>query len=280
MLASLRVENHLNFVGASLSGLAVSRFSRVALIFLAATQLGTSKSFNSAALRSRTPAAPSSNIVIGLVGGFVKHDNPRHGPVQLAEKIHRAFPENTYVEVFENRRRKQAFATILRLLDTNRDGILSAEEKARARIILFGHSWGAASAVLLARDLQRKGIPILLTVQVDSVAKLWQNDSIIPNNVAEAINFYQPHGILHGRAQITAADPAATQILGNYRIDYKQAPVFCPDAGWFDRFFTPSHMQSECDPHVWRQIEAMVRDRLSASATSANRSITSLSQHP
>ena len=33
-----------------------------------------------------------------------------------------------------------------------------------------------------------------------------------------------------------------------------------------DRFFTPDHMQSECDPRVWSQIEDMVRQRLSAPA--------------
>ena len=81
--------------------------------------------------------------------------------------------------------------SLFSLLDTNHDGVLSADEKSRARIILFGHSWGAAAAVMLARDLRREGIPVLLTVQVDSVAKMWQNDSIIPDNVAEAVNFYQ-----------------------------------------------------------------------------------------
>ena len=111
---------------------------------------------------------------------------------------------------------------------SNHDGVLSAEEKARARIILFGHSWGASAAVLLARDLRREGVPVLLTVQVDSVAKVWQNDSVIPDNVAEAVNFYQPHGFIHGRARITAADPAKTEILGNYRTDYKKNPVVVP----------------------------------------------------
>ena len=101
---------------------------------------------------------------------------------------------------------------------------------------------------MLARDLRRAGVPVLLTVQVDSVAKLWQNDSVIPDNVSEAVNFYQPHGFVHGRAQIMAADPARTDILGNYRIDYRKEPVQCPQASWFDRVFTPDHMQSVVRP--------------------------------
>jgi hypothetical protein len=200
--------------------------------------------------------------VIGFVGGFVGHDNQHHGPVRLAQRIRPAFPKDTYVGVFENRRRKRAYDTVIRLLDTNRDGILSAEERARARIILFGQSWGAAAAVLLARDLHHLGVPVLLTVQVDSVAKTWQNDAVIPDNVAQAVNFYQPHGLIHGRKKITAADPARTEILGNYLTDYRKTPVECPQASWFDRVFTPGHMQTECDPRLWSQIETMVRERL------------------
>jgi hypothetical protein len=202
--------------------------------------------------------------VVGFVGGFVSHDNPHHGPVKFAKQIRSTVPQGTYVRVFENRHRKQAYAAILHLLDANHDGVLSAEEKSRARIILFGQSWGASAAVLLARDLRSKGISVLLTVQVDSVAKLWQNDSVIPDNVAQAINFYQPHGIIHGQPQIVAADPSKTQILGNYLIDYKKTPIECPDAAWAYRFFTPDHMQSECDPHLWSQIETLVRGRLSS----------------
>jgi pimeloyl-ACP methyl ester carboxylesterase len=218
---------------------------------------------------SPNPATTPSNIVIGFVGGFVNHDSSNHGPVQLAQQIQRAVPRDTYVRVFENRRRKQAYEAILRLLDTNHDGILSLAEKTRARIILFGHSWGASAAVLLARDLRRQGVPVLLTVQVDSVAKLWQNDSVIPDNVAEAVNFYQPHGIVHGRARITAADPAKTEILGNYRFDYRKNPVECENYSWWYRNFTPGHMQSECDPHLWSQVENMVLQRLAPPATTA-----------
>lgn len=218
---------------------------------------------------SPNSAASSSNIVIGFVGGFVSHDSPNHGPIQLAQQIRRTVPKDTYVRMFENRRRRQAYEAVLRLLDTNHDGILSHAEKTRARIILFGHSWGASAAVMLARDLRRVGVPVLLTVQVDSVAKLWQNDSVIPDNVAEAVNFYQPHGLVHGRARITAADPAKTEILGNYRFDYRKNPVQCEKYSWWDRNFTPSHMQSECDTHLWSQVENIVLQHLAPSATTA-----------
>jgi len=205
------------------------------------------------------PQSEPSYIVLGFVGGFVSHDAFDHRPVQLAQRIGQSAPKNAVVRVFENRRRKAAYSTIVRLLDRDHDGILSDAEKSQARIILFGHSWGAAAAVLLARDLNRAGIPVLLTIQVDSVAKFWQNDSIIPANVAAAANFYQPHGFVRGRSEITAADPSRTQILGNFRFDYKTQRVRCEGVSWYDRFFTPGHAQSECDPKLWGQVEALIR---------------------
>jgi hypothetical protein len=203
-----------------------------------------------------------SYILVGFVGGFVRHTNAHHGPVQTAQRLQQDSPKNTYVEVFENRHRKAALKTILHLLDTNRDGVLTDQEKAAAHIMLFGHSWGASAVVVLARELERIGIPVMLTVQVDSVPKLWQNDEIIPDNVAAAVNFYQPHGVIHGRSAIKAADDSKTRILGNYLFDYRKSPVRCEGYSWFGRYVTPSHMQSECDPHIWSQVENLILERM------------------
>jgi hypothetical protein len=203
-----------------------------------------------------------SSIVIGFVGGFVRHNNPHHGPVIFAQRLQKTPVTGTYVQVFENRHQQAAYNTIVRLLDRNHDGVLSEDEKSQARIILYGQSWGASTVLLLARELNRAGIPVLLTVQVDTVAKLWRDDKTIPPNVAAAANFYQPHGIVRGQRHIVAADPSRTQILGNFLFDYRQTPVKCDGYSWLDRIVTPSHMQSECDPRLWTQIEDLVRQHL------------------
>lgn len=213
-----------------------------------------------AAVKPAEPQPPY--ILVGFVGGFVRHNNPHHGPVVLAKNMQRFSPTNSFIQVFENRHRKSAYKAILRQLDTNHDRILSRAEKSHARIILFGQSWGASAVVLLARDLDRAGIPVLLTVQVDSIAKPWQDDDLIPDNVSQAANFYQPHGLLHGQKIIRAVDASKTKILGNYRFDYKVSPVKCEGMSWIDRKITPDHMQSECDPHLWSQVESLVRQRL------------------
>jgi pimeloyl-ACP methyl ester carboxylesterase len=209
-----------------------------------------------------TSTSPPSYILVGFVGGFVRHDNPNQGPVQFAKRTQRTLPRNSYVHVFENRHRKTAYNTIMKLLDGDRNGSLSDREKSQAHIILFGHSWGASAVVLLARELDRVGVPVLLTVQVDSVRKPWQHDDVIPENVAAAANFYQPHGFIHGLPAIRAANDAKTQIIGNFRFDYRESPVKCELTSWFDRTFTPDHMQSDCDPHLWQQVDNLVRQRL------------------
>jgi hypothetical protein len=201
-------------------------------------------------------------IVTGFVGGFVKHDNLVHGTVQLAGRLRNEYPSGVHIEVFENRRREKAHEEIIKLLDTNHDARLSSEEKQDARIIIYGMSWGASEAVMLARQLERDGIPVLLTIQVDSIAKMGESDELIPANVSDAANFYQPNGALHGRPKIRAADEARTRILGNFRFDYKLKPVRCDKYPWYDRVFAKTHTEMECDPVVWNQVESLIRSKL------------------
>jgi hypothetical protein len=201
-------------------------------------------------------------IVIGFVGGFIKHDNLVHSEVQLAARLREAYPVGVDVETFESYHGGKARKKILNLLDTNHDGILTHDEKLNSRIIIYGHSWGGSQAIALARELEKDGIPVLLTIQVDSISKIHQNDAIIPANVAQAANFYQPDGLLHGQSNIRAADPAGTSIIGNFRFDYKTSPYKCIQYPWYDRIFGKSHTQIECDLGVWTQAESLIRSNL------------------
>src|SRR3989442_14557875 len=172
----------------------IQAFSLLCLILFSPGQSGFARPATSSDSSTISPV-----IVIGFMGGFVKHDNAVHSGVQLAAHLRQDYASGVYVEVFENRRREKARQEILRLLSKNHDGTLTAEEKQNARVIIYGMSWGASETVTLARELERDGIPVLLTVQVDSISKIRQNDAVIPANVAEAANFYQPSGLLHGQ---------------------------------------------------------------------------------
>jgi hypothetical protein len=216
-----------------------------------------------------TPAGVSSAppvIVIGFVGGFVHHDDRVHTEVQLIERLREEYASAVFVQMFENHRGKQAHQAVLRLLHPSHEGTLSPEQKQNARIIIFGHSWGASETIELARQLEKDGIPVVLTIQVDSVSKRGENDAVIPGNVSQAVNFYQLDGMLHGRSEIRAANPARTRILGNFRSDYKTKPFSCGQYPWWDRLIMKPHIQIECDPAVWNQVESLIRSNLSLEA--------------
>jgi hypothetical protein len=210
-----------------------------------------------------TSAAPAA-IIFGFVGGFIKHDDPVHGEVQLAARLRREYAAAADVETFENRNGDKAYQRILALLDAEHTGTLTSAEKNSARIILYGHSWGGSEAITLARRLGKIGVPVLLTIQVDSVDKLGETDDVIPSNVAEAVNFYQSDGFLRGEHEIRAADATRTKILGNVRFSYDSTPYNCAHYPWYARIFMKSHTQIECDARVWNQVESLIRSRLSS----------------
>jgi hypothetical protein len=221
----------------------------------------------SRASSASSAASPSSQteppvIVIGFLGGFVRHDEPHHPEVQLIQDLRYEYPKEVYFDLFENRKVGVAYNTILKLLDAKEGDALSDEQKGRARIVLFGHSWGASAVVSLSRKLERAGIPVMLTIQIDSVAKPFHNDWLIPANVLEAVNFYQTHGLIHGRRKIAAADPAHTTILGNFRWEYKGEPAECHGFSWRGRLLSKGHTQIECDHKIWLQVKALMARHL------------------
>jgi hypothetical protein len=243
------------------------RFVRIAVLTLVAVLTFGSTCPAQSLIEAGSRTIPPT-IVVGFVGGFVKHDNLFHGEVQLAARLRQAYPIGLDVEMFENHDGEIALKRVLGLLDTNHDGTLVPQEKQSARIIIYGHSWGASEGIALARELQTKGVPVLLTIQVDSVSKMHENGAVIPANVARAVNFYQPDGLIHGRSSIRAADPTRTNIIGNFRFDYKASAYNCAGYPWFDRIFMKSHIQIECDANVWNQAESLIRSALPVSIRS------------
>ena len=241
-------------------GFSVIQYSgSVFLAFIFVTRLAAAGGEIPAALPAKA-FAPA--IVIGFVGGRVAHNNAAHSEFQLARRLRQDYPEGVDVILYENRRSRQAHQQILRLLDVDHSGTVSAEEKLGARIAIYGHSWGASETVTLARALGKEGIPVLLTVQVDSIRKPGENDESIPANVAQAVNFYQRQGLFRGRSRIRAADASRTEILGNFQLDYRNNLVDLGGYPWYARAFMKSHIEIESDPSVWGKVESLIRSKL------------------
>jgi hypothetical protein len=96
-------------------------------------------------------------IVIGFVGGFARPDDQGHPEVQFAEYLRDLYRPDMHAEVFGNHDGKKALHEVLRLLDRDGNGNPSSTEREHAKIIIYGHSWGATETVVFARELAKEG---------------------------------------------------------------------------------------------------------------------------
>ena len=211
-------------------------------------------------------------IVIGFLGGFARAGDPKHPEVWFGAWLRERYASAVQVSVLSNHQQRRAMAEVLRVLDADHDGVLTSEEKKQARIILYGHSWGASEAAAFARELEPLGIPVLLTIQIDIVPKPGQKPLLIPANVEGAINFFQneSEGVLHGRSRVVAQDPKRTKIIGNVHMTYDGLRVDCRNYPWFARTFNKPHHEIENDARVWNQIATVIDARLSSLKSSTD----------
>ncbi len=206
--------------------------------------------------------APVRNaIIIGFVGGFVSPGDTKHPEVEFAAYLRDRYP-TIHAEVFGNHHGRKALHRLVDFLDTNHDGVLSSLEKEQSTVILYGHSWGATETAEFARELNRRGIPVALTIQVDTIGKPGHKHSAISPNVATAINFYQSRGPLHGQPEIVATDPQRTKILGNFHMTYEDRPINCDNYSWYSRTINKPHHEIENDFRVWDQIASLIDSTL------------------
>lgn len=209
-------------------------------------------------LTTPTPLPPGSTLAIGFLGGYDRWDDDHRSVRRLVLEL-REQP-GVYAESISNHNRALAMKLIRRALDANRDGKLEPKERSAARIILFGQSWGGAATIDTARELEKMGIPVLLTVQVDSVGL---EDAVIPPNVRAALNYYQHDPFtIQGRGQIRAADPSRTTILGNIEETYIWHSMDESNASWPRRVFGGSHTKMELDPAVWSRVKQTILDAI------------------
>jgi hypothetical protein len=124
------------------------------------------------------------------------------------------------------------------------------------RIILYRQSFGGAAVVKFARQLNEWAVPVLLTIQIDSVGL---GDEMIPPNVRTAANFYQNTGrVIRDAKNICAADPTRTVILFNCRIDYRKRDVQMRKLPWYKKAFRTDHLKMDNDPEVSHEVEQLI----------------------
>src|SRR4051794_13135856 len=205
------------------------------------------------------PLPEGSTLVIGFLGGLESWNDAHRGVRKIALDLRTLQSPRVFAETVENRHAKRALQLIVGALDRNHNGKLEPDECAAAHIVLFGHSLGGAAAIRTAHVLYSWGVPVLLTVQVDSFGL---GDAVIPPNVSNAANFYQRSPLtIQGRSNIRAEDPQRTVILGNFLKAYPfwtYNPRNRADASRLRLTLGGGHARMETDPELWTQVEQLI----------------------
>jgi hypothetical protein len=211
-------------------------------------------------LTTRTPLQSKEILVLGFMGGREPWDNDKHIVRRLALRLRALNLPNVYIETIENKKRDLALQLIQNAFDRNRDGQIDVQERASIRLILYGHSFGGAAVVKLARQLKQLNIPVLFTLQVDSVGR---GDNLIPSNVARAANLYQRDGLMiKGEKNISAEDASKTTIVANTQFDYGDKKIDISEVSWAKKIFRVAHTRMEYDPAVWVQMEELILNEI------------------
>jgi hypothetical protein len=212
------------------------------------------------------PVRPGEALVLGVVGGWERWDNPVRCVRRTAIAVKRRRLPGVHVETVENHKLELAVELVRRAFDLDRDGTLSTKEARAARVAVFGQSLGGRAALRLCRELEKMGVPVRIAVIVDA----YGSDSyVVPANVLEAANFYQrDHLFIRGAPEITAADPAKTRILGNWRSTYRGREIDAGDDTEAHRRFMGAHTLMEYDMELWARVEDLLARAVSAGSGS------------
>jgi pimeloyl-ACP methyl ester carboxylesterase len=211
---------------------------------------------------TRTPLKEGDVLVVGFMGGRESWDNQQRGVRKLALRLRSLNLPGVHVETVENNKRRVAVELIRNAFDRDRDGQLDERERASVRMIVYGQSFGGAAVVKLAQQLKKMGVPVLLTLQVDSIGR---GDKVIPSNVARAANLFQRDGlIIKGERKIRPEDPSRTTIIGNFKFDYSGKKIDLAEVSWLKRLFRTAHTKMDHDPEVWALVERTILDVIAA----------------
>jgi hypothetical protein len=258
-----------------ISYLLILKAAMLCLIFSAGAEVVHAQRYQD--FSAKTPLSEGHVLIIGFLGGRESWDNRKQSVRKMALKLRAMGLAEAHVETVENKKRRLALDLIRNAFDRDRDGRLDERERASARLVLYGQSFGGAAVVKLARQLEKMDVPILLTVQVDSVGR---GDKMIPSNVARAANLFQRNGlIIKGEREIRPQDPIRTRIIGNFQFDYSHKKINLSEVSWQKKLFRVAHTKMDHDPAVWGLVEKIILDVINPK-TDKNHAFVFASQRP
>jgi hypothetical protein len=212
-------------------------------------------------IQAKAQSSPSDEetcplIIIGFVGGMRSPNDRQQGVVQIGNRLRNLNQPALQVKIYRHWFWRSAYNFIYQNLDRNHDKKLSQEELALApKIVVYGHSLGGWAVIKLTRKLEKIGVPVELTVQIDTVGI---GDEVVPANVKSAANFYQRNvWLLRGEKKIRSADEQKTTIVGNFLIQHTGHEALAREAQIAD--FITAKVRSLCVAPVPLQASSAYR---------------------
>jgi pimeloyl-ACP methyl ester carboxylesterase len=209
------------------------------------------------------PVAAGETVVLGVVGGWERWDNPVRAIRRTAVLVKRQRLAGVHVETVEHRRLELAETLLRRAFDFNADGRLTRDEAVRARVVIYGQSLGGRAALWLCRTLEGWGVPVRLLIVVDGFGR---DSYVVPANVREAANYFQrEHFLLKGAAELRRADPSRTTIVENREISFEgRDDVEDREEGFVKRFIFDEYVRMDYVPELWSRIEQLITSAAAA----------------
>lgn len=235
------------------------------VLLLAAIARGDSRNQVFSDFTTSLPLRPHQTLVLGIVGGWERWDNPEKIVGRIAVMVRDAHLPDVFVETVENHKIELADELLRRAFP----------DPSKANLVIYGQSLGGAAAVRLCERLKARGIQVRLLVVIDAVGK---DSYTIPSNVRAAANLYQrdSHWPIKGADEIRAEDPAATRILFNTRFHYayrfwdgKKIEKPADETGLRWRWMG-GHLRMEYDPEVWARIRELILAELTSPPTTSS----------
>jgi len=152
-------------------------------------------------------------VYLGVVGALETANNGRSGLVQIRETLSQPAYQDVCAKTFSPYVWRSGLHYVLKHFPSH-PGLLTQEELDRSpKVILAGHSMGGWAVVSLARNLKTRGIPVELSIQVDSVGI---TDETVPDNVKAAAIFHARDILMFMTTKkIKAEKPGQTKLVAN-----------------------------------------------------------------
>jgi hypothetical protein len=152
-------------------------------------------------------------VYLGVVGGTETSNNSHSGVVQIRDILRGPAYPGVCAKSITPYVWRSGFHWILKHFPSRHGSLTKEELEGAPRIILVGHSLGGWAILSVARNLQRKGIPVELCLQIDSVGI---TDHTVPSNVKAAAIFHA-HDVMFllTTKTIKREDPSHTKLVEN-----------------------------------------------------------------